>query len=104
MCRRIWLIEEIDSSVGSSEWMMTVGEAGQAMVLNALRGASRVLYLSPEFCVNKPVELLIREGLQAEDLNTYGDRAGAVRCIYWWNRPCGSSGGGWGSRPTKVPL
>jgi hypothetical protein len=74
----IWLIEEIDSSVAPSEWKMTVGEAGQAVALNALRSASRGLYLSPEFCDNKPKDLLICAGLQAEDLNTYGDRAGGV--------------------------
>jgi hypothetical protein len=74
----MWLIGGSDSSVGPSEWTMTVGEAGHAVALNALRGASWILYLSPEFCVNKPLEQLIREGVQAEDPNTYCDRVGAV--------------------------
>lgn len=78
VCHRIRLIEESDSSVDPSEWKMTVGETGQAVALNALRGASRGLSLSPEFCVNRPAKLLICEGLQAEDFNAYGDRVGAV--------------------------
>jgi transposase len=69
ICRHIQLIEEIDARVGPSERKVTVGEAVQAMVLNALGFASRALYLTPEFFTTKPVDLLIREGLQAEDLN-----------------------------------
>jgi transposase len=41
----------------------------QAMVLNALGFVGRALYLTPEFFDNKPVDLLIREGLTAEDFN-----------------------------------
>jgi transposase len=69
VCRRIHLIEQIDTSVGPAERKVTVGEAVQAMVLNALGVASRALYLTPEFFANKPMGLLIREGLPAEDLN-----------------------------------
>lgn len=69
VCRQIHLIEQLDTHVGPSERKVTVGEAVQAMVLNALGFASRALYLTPEFFSNKPVDLLIREGLQAEDLN-----------------------------------
>jgi hypothetical protein len=36
VCLRIELIEPIESSVGPSELMVTVGEAVQAMVLNVL--------------------------------------------------------------------
>jgi transposase len=39
------------------------------MVLNVLGFASSALYLTPQFFANKPVDLLICEGLQAEDLN-----------------------------------
>lgn len=45
------------------------GEAVQAMVLNALGFVGRALYLTPEFLHNKPVDLLIRPGLCAEDFN-----------------------------------
>jgi transposase len=69
VCRHIHLIQEIDTQVGPSNRKVTVGEAVQAMVLNALGFTSRALYLTPEFFTNKPVDLLIRAGLQAEDLN-----------------------------------
>jgi transposase len=39
------------------------------MVLNALGFVGRALYLTPEFFENKPVDLLIREGLTADDFN-----------------------------------
>jgi len=39
------------------------------MVLNALGFVGRALYLTPEFFSNKPVDLLIRVGLTAEDFN-----------------------------------
>jgi transposase len=74
VCRRIRLIEPIDSAVSPSERKVTVGEAVQAMVLNALGCASRALYLTQEFCANTPIDLLSREGLQADDLND--DRLG----------------------------
>jgi transposase len=69
ICQHIHLIEQIDTHVGPSNRKVTVGEAVQAMVLNAVGFASRALYLTPEFFTNKPVNLLLREGLQAVDLN-----------------------------------
>lgn len=45
------------------------GEAVQAMVLNALGLTGRALYLMAEYMRNKPVDLLIGEGLVAEDFN-----------------------------------
>jgi transposase len=69
ICRHIQLIEQIDAQVGPSVRKVTVGEAGQGMVLNALGFASRALYLTPQFFANKPVDLLICQGLQAGDLN-----------------------------------
>ena len=48
---------------------VTCGEAVVAMVLNALGFVDRPLYLFPEFMVTKPEEILIREGLKAEDFN-----------------------------------
>lgn len=79
--RHIQLIEQIDPRVGPSERKVTVGEAVQAVVLNALGFASRALYLTPQFFANKPMDLLLREGLQAEDLND--DSLGrALDCLY----------------------
>jgi transposase len=68
-CRQIGLIEQIDKYVGTTERKVSVGEAVQAMVINALGFVGRALYLTPEFFNNKPVEILIREGLTAEDFN-----------------------------------
>ena len=69
VCQQIGLVEQIDTHVGATERKVSVGEAVQAMVLNALGFVESALYLTPEFFDNKPVDLLIREGLTAEDLN-----------------------------------
>ncbi len=69
ICQQIGLIEQIDTYVGATERKVSVGEAVQAMVINALGFTGSALYLTPEFFENKPVDLLIREGLTAEDLN-----------------------------------
>ena len=69
VCHEIGLIEQIDAYVGPTRRKVSVGEAVQAMVINALGFVGRPLYLTPEFFSNKPVDLLIRPGLAAEDLN-----------------------------------
>ena len=69
VCEGIGLIEGIDDWVGPSKRKVTVGQAVQAMVLNALGFVGRALYLSPEFFHNKPLDLLIGEGVCAEDFN-----------------------------------
>jgi len=69
ICQQISLIEKIDTYVGVTGRKVSVGEAVQAMVLNALGFVGRALYLTPEFFDNKPIDLLIREGLTAEDFN-----------------------------------
>ncbi len=48
---------------------MSAGTATVAMVLNGLGFSNRRLYLVPQFFANKPVELLLGEGIEAEDLN-----------------------------------
>jgi transposase len=52
-----------------SERKVSCGQATQAMVLNALGLTGRALYLMPEYMKNKPIDLLIGEGLKAEDFN-----------------------------------
>jgi transposase len=69
ICKEIDLIECIDEAVGPTDRKVSVGEAVQAMVLNGLGFVGRPLYLTPEFFANKPVDLLIRDGLAAADLN-----------------------------------
>ncbi|MEA3346103.1 MAG: IS1634 family transposase, partial [Chloroflexota bacterium] len=69
VCHEIGLIEQVDVCIGPTKRKVSVGEAVQAMVINALGFVGRPLYLTPEFFSNKPVDRLIREGLEAEDLN-----------------------------------
>jgi Transposase len=70
VCREINVASEIDRIVGvDPRQKVTCGEAVVAMVLNALGFVDRPLYLFPEFMGTKPVEILIREGLKAEDFN-----------------------------------
>lgn len=69
ICNEIGLIEQIDQQIGPNKRNVSVGQAVQALVLNGLGFASRPLYLSPEFFENKPVELLVGEGIEADDLS-----------------------------------
>jgi len=69
ICKEIDLSGQIDEMIGPTGRKVTVGEATEAMILNALGFVGRALYLSPEFFHNKPVGILIREGLTPEDLN-----------------------------------
>jgi hypothetical protein len=89
VCRRIRLIEQIDRIVSPSERQVTVGEAVQAMVLHAWGCACRALDLTPGCVASHPIDLLIREGLQAEECDE--DRLGrALDRLY---QAGGSEGG-----------
>jgi transposase len=68
ICQEIGLAETIDKQIGSNDRQVSVGQAAQAMVLNGLGFASQALYLTPEFFCNKPVDVLIGEGITAEML------------------------------------
>ncbi len=46
-----------------------MGTAVKAMIVNALGFSNKALYLTPQFYENRPVELLIAEGVQASDLH-----------------------------------
>jgi len=69
ICREIDLAGQIDRIVGPTDRQVSVGEAVQAMVLNALGFVGRPLYLTPEFFANKPLDRLLRPGLTAAMLN-----------------------------------
>jgi len=68
-CREIGLAETIDEKVGQTDRKVSCGEAVLAMVLNALGFTSRALYLMPDYLRNKPIDLLIRSGLNPDDFN-----------------------------------
>jgi transposase len=70
ICKQINLIQIVDESILiPTGRKVSCGQAVQAMVLNALGLTGRALYLMPEYMRNKPVDLLIGEGLVAEDFN-----------------------------------
>ena len=69
ICHEIGLIEVIDTHIEEPQRKVSIGQAVQAMVINGLGFVSRPLYLTPEYFHNKPVDLLIGEGLEAADLN-----------------------------------
>ena len=70
ICQQLDLIGMVDGLLPTpSERKVSCGQATQAMVLNALGLTGRALYLMPEYMKNKPVDLLIGEGLKAEDFN-----------------------------------
>jgi transposase len=74
ICYEIELVERVDTAVGEDGRKVSVGQAVLEMVLNGLGFVSRPLYLAPEFMAGKPVDILIGEGLTAEDFND--DRLG----------------------------
>jgi transposase len=70
ICKQIKLIEIVNEElISPTARKVSCGQAVQAMVLNALGLTGRALYLMPEYMRNKPVDLLIGEGLVADDFN-----------------------------------
>ena len=69
ICDEIELVATIDGAVGTPNRKVSCGQAVKAMVLNGLGFSSKALYLVPDFLKNKPVELLLGAGLQADDFN-----------------------------------
>jgi transposase len=66
------LIDMIDERlVPDEQEVMTPGEAVAGMILNGLGFANRPLSLTPQFFANKPLDLLFREGLDAEMFNRF---------------------------------
>jgi transposase len=80
------LIDMIDRRlVPDDQAMITPGEAVAAMILNGLGFANRPLSLTPQFFANKPLDLLFREGIDAEMFNRFKlgrtlDEASAYGC------------------------
>lgn len=69
ICHEIELVECVDTVAGEDGRKVSVGKAVLQMVLNGLGFVSRPLYLAPEFMAGKPIDILIGEGLTAEDFN-----------------------------------
>jgi transposase len=70
ICKQINLENIIDYSLPTpSNRKVSCGQATLAMVLNGLGLTGRALYLMPEYMSNKPVDILVDEGLTAADFN-----------------------------------
>ena len=66
------LISMIDTRIVPDEQEeITPGEAVAGMILNGLGFANRPLSLTPQFFANKPLDLLFREGVEAEMFNRF---------------------------------
>ena len=66
------LIEMIDARLGRDDQEdITTGEATAGMILNGLGFSDRPLSLPPQFFANKPVGLLLRDGVSAEHCNRF---------------------------------
>ena len=63
---------EADMRLGTNEQMnVTHGEIIEAMILNGLGFSNRPISLTPQFFVNKPLDLLIRDGITGDQLNRH---------------------------------
>jgi transposase len=66
------LVEMVDARLGlHDQEEITAGEAVAGMILNGLGFSDRPLTLTPQFFVNKPLDLLFREGVRAEMFNRF---------------------------------
>lgn len=71
MIDELGIVESIDNAIeqDKNERKVTIGESVKAMILNGLGFANRQLYLVPQFFENKPLDLLIKEGIEPNNLN-----------------------------------
>jgi transposase len=66
------LIDMIDARlVPDAQEEITPGEAVAGMILNGLGFSNRPVSLTPQFFANKPLDLLLREGVRAEMFNRF---------------------------------
>lgn len=70
MIDELGLVERIDTLIPKKEQqIVSYGQAVKAMILNGLGFTQRVLYLTPHFFRDKPVEQLVGQGITAAQLN-----------------------------------
>ncbi len=71
MIDELGIVDTIDNAIkqDKNERRVTIGEAVKAMILNGLGFVNRQLYLVPQFFENKPLELLIKKGIEPNNLN-----------------------------------
>lgn len=71
MVDELGIVESIDRVLPKDpeKQIVSYGKAVKAMILNGLGFNQRVLYLTPHFFKDKPVEQLMGEGIEARHLN-----------------------------------
>lgn len=70
VCDQIKLVESIDLIIPKTANMnLSVGQRIKAMIINGLGFTGRPLYITKEFFNTKPTEILLGEGVVADDLN-----------------------------------
>lgn len=69
VCREIGIASYLDALDDQYHEHVSVGTAVVAMILNGLGFSNRRMYLTPQFFANKPLDVLLGPGIQAEDLN-----------------------------------
>ena len=69
VCREIGIASYLDAFDDQYHDHVSVGTAVVAMIRNGLGFSNRRLYLTPQFFANKPLDVLLGPGIQAEDLN-----------------------------------
>jgi len=81
ICNEVNLAALIDRCISQKRRKVSVGQAVQAMIVNALGFSGRALYLNTRFYENRPVDVLVGEGLSAHDLHD-SSLGTALDCIY----------------------
>ena len=68
VCKEIGIGKIIDSYINKPKRKVSVGQATESMIINALGFTGRAMYLTPHFMKHKPVDILMGDGI------TEGDR------------------------------
>ena len=63
------LLEQVDMQLGQLESGVRYSQRVAAMILNGLGFINTALYMTPRFFNDKPIDLLLGEGVSAEQLN-----------------------------------
>ena len=72
ICKELKIAERINEKMKvHKDRKVSPGQAVVAMIINGLGFTNRRLYLSHQFFANKPVEILLGEGIKAEDITDY---------------------------------
>ena len=71
MCKELPIAEHIDRCIPktSDDWKVSHSEAVVTMIINRLGFTGRSLHMFPQLFANKPLDNLIREGIEPEHLN-----------------------------------